>query len=455
MAYSLSEAFERVKKEKGNYDSYLKDKDFIFLFQNPNNSISMIQVQFIDSNYLHLTGLDYQNRQSIKRTTNPSVPTNAKQFYQRLGTDDTLLSDISFIQEATPQKTRKTYRDTQRKLNNLPRMTHIPFSASSIGKSKDNTISLFVSRKECSLGIEKKAGKLYFPKSLRDGAISDFATDIKPIVAIFVKPIADKTYKLTFLNKSVRIQRSPFDADILENLSFESFKIPPEKVNAEQLTNLIQAFSYSIRRKMRKTLSDLSQLRESAYDSDDNVSTYLHAVQEFLSSLDCKEKCDIAIELLTVQNKETPNDLIGDEIAKINQKFQQPSTHTMAVPETDENIRIVQFTTPSILPSPSGAVAIPSPMDNLVKGLSDAAEKLHNFFASFLPKPKRSPRPRTSVMAEQPRSPEQSEPESEPPRQDAPKAFAVRRSQIKEIAGKQAETPHVQRSRDKKQNIEQ
>lgn len=123
--------------------------------------------------------------------------------------------------------------------------------------------------------------------------------------------------------------------------------------------------------------------------------------------------------------------------------------------ESSPNIQNIQFTTPDILPSPSGAATIPSPMDNLVKGLSDAVEKLHNFFASFMPKPKRSPRSRKSVKEEQPRSPEQSEPESKPPRQDAPKAFAVRRSQIKEIAGKQAETPHVQRSRDKKQNIEQ
>lgn len=148
-------------------------------------------------------------------------------------------------------------------------------------------------------------------------------------------------------------------------------------------------------------------------------------------------------------------DMVSSDISKSKNLYTSERIDTSPSLESSPNIKNIQFTAPDILPSPTGAAAIPSPMDNLVKGLSDAAEKLHNFFASFLPKPKRSSRPRTSVKAEHPRSPEQSEPESKPPRQDAPKAFAVRRSQIKELAGKQAETPHIQRSKDKKQNIEQ
>ena len=134
MAYSLQEALDIAIEQKNNYERNLVGKKFIYAYiDKSTNEISMKEVEFQRSNYLHLTGLDYKNIQHKKRAHGYKGPTFADEFYKRLGSDSTLISDVSFIVEATPRKTKEAFRHTQDKIKNISKLTNIAKKTEIIG----------------------------------------------------------------------------------------------------------------------------------------------------------------------------------------------------------------------------------------------------------------------------------------------------------------------------------
>ena len=94
----IQSALDRAIQQKSYYEKSLCGRNILYLFVDPaTQDISAKKTYFSKENYLHLTGLDYQSVQYNKRVLGLNVPTNATHFYERLGKDTSLVSDVSFI----------------------------------------------------------------------------------------------------------------------------------------------------------------------------------------------------------------------------------------------------------------------------------------------------------------------------------------------------------------------
>jgi len=99
---SVAEALKRAEEQKLLYERNLVGKSFLYVFIDKHNTITYREVKFERKNFLHLTGLDYKNTQSLKRSGVTGVSTDAEEFYNRLGRELVTISAGS-TQKDKPQ----------------------------------------------------------------------------------------------------------------------------------------------------------------------------------------------------------------------------------------------------------------------------------------------------------------------------------------------------------------
>ncbi len=331
----IKSAYDRVLAQKKVYDNNLCGKHILYLYlSTQEQTVSAKKAIFSEEHYLHLTGLDYRSLQYSKRVLGKSVSTNALNFYQRLGNDASLLNDISFVAGATAQQTKMFFDYTQHKLDNLSQLTSIAKKAEFIGKYKGKqAFDIIVNRANCAIAFktEQSNPDLYIPISSLNGTAQNLATDIHPVLAIMIKEKEERNYHLQYLNKNITIDKAMFSSELLDTLSYSSFKNENVLFNQQQLDNLTHSFDVSVHKQMKERISYLSDLRDKIYMSEDNLNSYMSEYKAFVDSLNCSKKCDIAIGILQVQANELKNSvdfskaedtqsLINDELQAIEAK---------------------------------------------------------------------------------------------------------------------------------------
>lgn len=382
---TVADALKRVEEQKLNYERNLLNKRFIYAFIGDNNQIDFKEVVFRKSSFLHLTGLDYKGIQSLKRQGVSIDSTEALQFYERLGNDPSLINDVSFIQGNTAAETQKYFRYTQHKLDNLAQLTQLSNKAEFIGKYSGNRdFDIIVNRNLSSLALYKDK-KIFLPASLLFGKPQLVATNIKPIVAIFSRE--NHIYQLEYLNSKINIGKKLFTKDLLSTIQMESFDNSKVKFNQSSLEALKNAFTASVKRDFIDKANSLFEKRQNVYESEVFLDDYDKEKNSFINGIRDTFEAEIAVEVLSEQNKNTPNDLINDEISEIRKKFGL-GVPVLSAPTASKHIKMSTIEDKSIpmnLSVQGGAVALsPTVPPNdiftkmanvLVKGLDKVVHK--------------------------------------------------------------------------------
>ncbi|MCM1578767.1 MAG: PBECR4 domain-containing protein [Ruminococcus sp.] len=255
-------ALDRVKAQQKVFEKNLIGKTFLFTYLNNQNLIRFKEISFSPNNYLHLTGLDYKNRQTLKRSGADVSRTYSMEFYERLQNNDPeLIKDISFVKGSTDEETNLIFTYTQHKLDNLSQLTAIANKAEKIGRTKDG-FNIIIKRYKCSIEFLKdekdKDNNIYHPISLKYGEATIVATDICPIVAIFSKSEGQPNYQLKYLNAKVKLGKKYFERELTDKLSLSSFENPNVKFNIAKLEEIKRIFLLSEEKYMSAQLSGIS-----------------------------------------------------------------------------------------------------------------------------------------------------------------------------------------------------
>ena len=341
MAYNtIVEALERALQQKKLYEKDLLGKSFLYVSLDNNNQISATEVMFTKDSYLHLTGLDYQNRQTQKRTGQIlNAGTGALEFYHRLGKDASLINDMTFVQGSTPQESALFFRYTQHKLENLSQLTKISTKAEYIGKYKGNqNFDIIINRNRSAIAFIEESGK-HIPVSSLYGKAEDVATNIKPIVAIFSKEKDAHQFTIQYLNKNISLKNVKMDIGLSQRLNISSFENKAVSFNRNQLNELISIYKASVKYDLAKQLNELASKREKAFNSEADMNEYMKSFNEFIKNIDEDYKKDIAIDVLSEQNKEISNELVNEEISEIRNKFQLNAS-TISTPNVNKPMQM-------------------------------------------------------------------------------------------------------------------
>ncbi len=340
MDYTLNEALTRAASEKKKYQENLMNKTFAYAYIDKDNLIKIYEVSFFKRNFLHLTGLDYCDAQYKKRVLNITVSSKAEEFFDRLGTDDSLINDVSFIKGKDQKDTNLNYSHTRDKLDNLSQIVYIAKKAEYIGKYKDiNTFDLLINRKMESLALRKR-DNIYVPVSSRYGNVQKFVDkkEIKPILAIFSKERTSDIYNVDYLNKELKLNNNiRFDRDIIFKFDINSFNNIQNKFNISQLEKLTGIYTYSLKHSLSLIIGRISQLRSKAYLSESDMNEYINTTKSFRQNIKSNETYGIAKDLLKNElekcSSEEINDLIIEEIEKLDSKFSQSNDNEPTLPD--------------------------------------------------------------------------------------------------------------------------
>lgn len=383
-------ALERAKQQQTSYEKNLLGKISLFVYVGSNNTIQCIETSFQRKNYLHLTGLDYKNKQTLKRSGVHVDRMDAEEFYDRLKSNDlTIIKDISFIKGSTQDEIDKYFKYTQLKLNNLSLLTSIAYKAEYVGKYKGNQdFDLIINRNLSSIAF-KQDGNTFIPISSLYGKANDVATDICPVVAIFSKSKEQQNFQLVYLNAKEKIDRAQFSRETVDKLSLSSFENPNVKFKKAKLDLLTDRFLHSEAKYISQDLSEISQLRKAAFENEEALNAYISKCKVFRNGLDTERKTDTAADILKKQlENETDSEvkkLINEELNDL--KYQQsmsaaaPYVMKCEFKPLPENIShggaAVITAEPAILHNNSGAAAEVLPTPNPFKNLID---RLKNIF---------------------------------------------------------------------------
>lgn len=330
------EALDRVKKQQFLYERNLVGKSFLYSYVDNDNTIQFKELKFEKENYLHLTGLDYQNRQTLKRNGQPNIGSNSIEFYERLSENDTtLINDISFIKGSTPNETALYFKHTQHKLDNLSQLTTISNKAEYIGKySGKQAFDVIINKNLNSIAF-KQEGDLCVPVSSLFGKAESVAKNVKPIVAIFSKEHDGNDYRIKFISKKAlsNVDKADFTAPFLKKLSLDSFANNDVSFNSDALTTIRHRFIVS---NVKSELSDLAQKRLRIYDTDTGIDEYTNMRDIFIEHLNSYNEVESdenkgeIVKVITADYKEQLSkddalvnaDLIPqEEISKINEVY--------------------------------------------------------------------------------------------------------------------------------------
>lgn len=189
------EALKIILKCCKLYHSNLENKNVMFIVQDKRKDIHYLEMLFLASNFLHLTGINITNKK-IKSSTD---------FYNLCLKNQITVSDFKFNSNGT----------TSMKLQILPQIIQIQKICKMTGDYNNTKLYLstqkLVGNVNICMGFIKK-GNYYIPNTALKEDIRNITTEQAKIIAIMVKNVKDAKYKeITYLNKNIEMKT------ILEN----------------------------------------------------------------------------------------------------------------------------------------------------------------------------------------------------------------------------------------------
>lgn len=189
------EALKIILKCCKLYHSNLENKNVMFIVQDKRKDIHYLEMLFLASNFLHLTGINITNKK-IKSSTD---------FYNLCLKNQITVSDFKFNSNGT----------TSMKLQILPQIIQIQKICKMTGDYNNTKLYLstqkLVGNVNICMGFIKK-GNYYIPNTALKEDIRNITTEQAKIIAIMVKNVKDVKYKeITYLNKNIEMKT------ILEN----------------------------------------------------------------------------------------------------------------------------------------------------------------------------------------------------------------------------------------------
>lgn len=189
------EALKIILKCCKLYHCNLENKNVMFIVQDKRKDIHYLEMLFLASNFLHLTGINIINKK-IKSSTD---------FYNLCLKNQITVSDFKFNSNGT----------TSMKLQILPQIIQIQKICKMTGDYNNTKLYLstqkLVGNVNICMGFIKK-GNYYIPNTALKEDIRNITTEQAKIIAIMVKNVKDAKYKeITYLNKNIEMKT------ILEN----------------------------------------------------------------------------------------------------------------------------------------------------------------------------------------------------------------------------------------------
>lgn len=189
-------AIKIVREAAIRYQENLAEKKMLVLYLNAGQKVESLEIVFMATNFLHLTGLKLISKIS------------AFEFYKRCLEGKLSEKDIAFAKDGT----------TVLKLRVLPKLMANNLSANMIGDFHANSIKLYTQKLiggvTACLGFVKK-GNVYYPNTLLSTDIRDMVDKYMRIVAIFQKEFTQERYeKKTYQAKKLHFDSLQFPKDV-------------------------------------------------------------------------------------------------------------------------------------------------------------------------------------------------------------------------------------------------
>lgn len=211
--YKIEEARRIVMNCAKQYDSNLKDKQYIIMFKNTQiNEIQYIEVKFEDINYQHLTGIEMIDSDGQIRKNVSSL------FYSKCIRNTLKKDEICFKKDGT----------THLKLLALPVIMDIQKVTKIAGNYNRGRTYLvadkLIGNVNFCLGLKEIATNFYVPVSALLEDIKKLTENQSQVIAIFSKYISDSTYEtIRYVAKGINLNKVNLSIDISKKISLKNY----------------------------------------------------------------------------------------------------------------------------------------------------------------------------------------------------------------------------------------
>lgn len=162
------------------FEENLANRNLLFVCSDKKMNISIVEVAFIRSNFLHMTGVKFKNSKRL----------SANEFYKMCLNRRLALKDFDLASDGT----------TDLKLTVLPALVNKNVSANMIGEYSGSRPMLYTQKlagnvKGCmGFLLDNKKG-CYIPNTVLKEDIRTLVVDAKRVIAVFRKAISDECYE--------------------------------------------------------------------------------------------------------------------------------------------------------------------------------------------------------------------------------------------------------------------
>lgn len=217
----LQTAFRVVLKEFENYKRNLADKTLCVIYRNRQTGIlDYITIEFLGSNFYHLTGLVYKEDDGDKF----KAMHYGSKFYNALS-DKKLSSTELKIKD----------NNTQLKIDALPIVTSQYRYSKMTGDYNESGITLRLDKviggTNTCLGLRRIGYKKYAPASSLSGDIREYVKETNQIVAIFIKETEDKApFKtIKYVAKGHNLKNLKYSDEMRQLFTLEDYQEPKNR----------------------------------------------------------------------------------------------------------------------------------------------------------------------------------------------------------------------------------
>lgn len=162
------------------FEENLANRNLLFVCSDKKMNISIVEVAFIRSNFLHMTGVKFKNSKRL----------SANEFYKMCLNRRLALKDFDLASDGT----------TDLKLTVLPALVNKNLSANMIGEYSGSRPMLYTQKlagnvKGCmGFLLDNKKG-CYIPNTVLKEDIRTLVVDAKRVIVVFRKAISDECYE--------------------------------------------------------------------------------------------------------------------------------------------------------------------------------------------------------------------------------------------------------------------